>query len=403
VLYRLKNAGYSAYLVGGGIRDLLLGREPKDFDVATNARPEQIRRCFRNGRIIGRRFRLVHILFKDEIIEVSTFRGEHGENTFEDDTHSEEGMLLNDNVYGSFVEDAKRRDFTINALYYNIADFSLIDCHHGLEDLRHGILRVIGDPEQRYREDPVRILRAVRLSAKLGFRIHEDSEHPIFTMGYLLSNVAPARLFTEIDKLFLSGMALPSFKLLRHYGLMKYLFPATESYLHHEDYDIANHFLTNAMVETDERVNGDKSVTPSFLLAVMLWYPLQKRIADLKKQNVNPFEATHVASSEIISEELISVAIPRRFTLVTREIWLLQESFAQQRRHRVLPTLAHTRYRAAFDFLVLRAKTETNLQPLVTWWQNFADASDDGRKEMMQSLSKSAYKRRRKKKPRRKS
>ena len=396
VLYRLKNTGYGAFLVGGGVRDLLLGREPKDFDVATNARPEQIRKNFRNGRLIGRRFRLVHVLFKNEIIEVSTFRAEHTHEITEE-SQTEEGMLLHDNVYGSFAEDAARRDFTINALYYNIADFSLIDCHQGLVDLKQGILRIIGNPEQRYREDPVRILRAIRFSVKLGFRIHEDSEKPIFTMGYLLSNVPPARLFTEMEKLFLGGIALPAFKLLRHYHLLKFLFPAIEDYLAQEDYENASCFLSNGLADTDLRITQGKPVTPSFLCAVLLWYPLQNKIKQLLKEETPPQIALQIASTHILTEETETIALPRRFSVATREIWLLQESFRQRKQNKVFRTLGHPRFRAGFDFLLLRARSDEELQELAEWWSKFYEADETIRKQMSAELGKDKRRKRRKK------
>lgn len=380
--------------MGGGVRDLLLGREPKDFDVVTDARPEQIRRCFTNGRIIGRRFRLVHIIYKDEIIEVSTFRAHQETESVED--HTEQEMIVHDNIYGTFAEDAARRDFTVNALYYNISDFALIDFHQGLEDLQHGILRIIGDPEKRYREDPVRILRAVRFAAKLGFRIHEQSEQPIFTLGHLLSNVSPARLFAEMIKIFLTGMALDSFKLLRHYGLFKYLFPATETYLTHANFDEANHFISNAMIDTDERVNIDKSATPSYLVSVMLWYPLQAEIKKLGAK-VHPYQAVQIAGQNLINEQLKVVAIPRRSLIMSREIWVLQEAMRMKKRSRVLKTISHPRFRAALDFLFLRTKTHPELSPLAEWWSSFYHSNDEERKRMSSHLASDTRKKKKKK------
>ncbi len=280
VLYKLKQEGFAAHLVGGGVRDLLLGHEPKDFDVATDATPEQVRQVFRNCRLIGRRFRLAHVHFGREIIEVATFRGT-GEDDVDADRHVENGMIVRDNAYGSIAEDAVRRDFTINALYYDISNFSLIDYAGGLDDLRNGQLRLIGDPDQRYREDPVRMLRAVRFACKLGFNIEPATERPLFDLGFLLGDIAAARLFDELVKLFHTGYGLESFEKLRHYGLFGYLFPATEACLAEEDQSFPITFVSRGLANTDQRIQGDKPVAPFFLYAVLLWEPVRRRYEQL--------------------------------------------------------------------------------------------------------------------------
>ena len=281
VLYRLKSSGFEAFLVGGGVRDLLLGREPKDFDIATDAHPEKVAGLFRNSRIIGRRFKLVHVRFGREIIEVATFRSEHEEGDF-NENHAADGMIISDNVYGTLEQDAWRRDFTVNSLYYNINDFSVVDYTTGMADLESGVLRVIGDAEQRYIEDPVRMLRAIRFAAKLGFRIHVDSEQPLTELGERLESVPPARLFDEILKLFLSGNAVGTYELLRHYNLFRYLFPMTDACLEEEENSFPHTMVLRGLENTDARIAVDKPVTPAFLFAVLLWEPVHSRAKRLQ-------------------------------------------------------------------------------------------------------------------------
>jgi len=278
VLYRLKNAGYGAYLVGGGVRDLSLGREPKDFDVATDATPEQVKSLFRNCRLIGRRFRLAHVHWGPDIIEVATFRALHppGASDNNEDEASgervlEDGMILRDNVYGTIEEDALRRDFTINALYYNIGDFSVVDYAGGMADLKAGRIRLIGDPSVRYREDPVRMLRAVRFAAKLGFVIDDETAAPIPRMADALDDIPAARLFDEVLKLLMAGQGVETFESLRQHGLFRYLFPATDTALDDDaDAQLLN-FLVSALASTDQRVNDGRPVTPAFLFAALIW------------------------------------------------------------------------------------------------------------------------------------
>ena len=376
MLYRLKSAGFAAHLVGGGVRDLLLGREPKDFDVATDARPEQVKEVFRNCRLIGRRFRLAHVQFGREIIEVATFRaGQNGEVEGSDARQSEEGMLLRDNVYGTIEQDALRRDFSVNALYYNIADFSIIDFAGGVEDLERGVLRLLGDPETRYREDPVRMLRAVRFAAKLGFRIDPETEAPIGALAELLVDVPAARLFEEVLKMFLGGHAVACFERLRQLDLFAWLFPDTERALAQLDQDFPLTLVLQGLENTDRRVSDDKPVTPAFLFAVLLWEPVRQRAAELQAGGDAPYQALQRASGEILSRQIESVSLPRRFSGPMQEIWSMQARFENTRGKRPKRLLAHPRFRAGYDFLLLRASAGEADPELAHWWTDFQDGS----------------------------
>jgi poly(A) polymerase len=399
VLYRLHNAGYDAFLVGGSVRDLLLGREPKDFDVATNATPEEILTLFRNSRLIGRRFRIAHIQYHKEIIEVATFRAEV-EELYEKNSQTEHGMILHDNVYGSIKEDARRRDFSVNSFYYNIADFSVHDYNQGLKDLEDGVLRMIGDdPHLRYREDPVRILRAVRFAAKLGFRIHPESEQPIFDLGYLLTNISAARLFNEVMKLFYKGMALDTFKLLRHYHLFTYLFAQTEQCLSNEaDYENTNRLISLALANTDSRLEAGKSINPAFLIATFLWFPMLKQRRLLEENGVSSTSALLQATDKVIRDQLKQLAIPRRFTGTIQDIWVFQDRLQHSYGAKALRMLSHPRFRAAYDFLLLRAQAGEEVAELAQWWTTLQEVDHDTQKLMVHERPKTKRRRRRKKK-----
>jgi len=399
VLYRLKKAGYQAHLVGGGVRDLLLGREPKDFDIATDATPEEVKQVFRNCRLIGRRFRLAHVHFGREIIEVATFRSMH-DAAESGGQESENGMLVRDNVYGTIEEDARRRDFTINALYYNIEDFSLLDYANGLNDLREGVLRLLGDPLTRYREDPVRMLRAIRFAAKLGFRIDEACEAPLFSSGELLEGVPAARLFDEVLKLFMGGTAVQAFEKLRHYNLFGVLFPDTEDALAQEEHEFPITFVLRGLHNTDVRVREGKPVTPAFLFAVLLWEPVRLLAKRLIAEGEAPLPAIQQAGSEIVSRQVQQVSIPRRFSLPMREIWTMQHRFEQRSGKRPLRLLSHPRFRAAYDFLLLRAEAGEVDQELADWWTRFQEAEGDDRSQM--ALPPTGVKRRRRRRRRKK-
>ena len=398
VLYRLKQAGYQAHLVGGGVRDLLLGIEPKDFDIATDAHPEQVRELFRNCRLIGRRFRLAHVHFGREIIEVATFRAHHETNG---DRLIEDGMIKRDNVYGSIDDDVWRRDFTVNALYYNIADFSIIDYVGGVADVKAGRIRFIGDPEERYREDPVRMLRAIRFAAKLGFTIDPDTEKPIAELAHLLDDIPAARLFEEVNKLFLGGYALQTFEKLRHYGLYGQLFPQVEESLQEQEGGFPQMLLIKALENTDKRISIGKPINPAFLYSVMLWQPMQQQLEHFRSNGAPLFEAQRLAADTVISKQIAKVAIPRRFTHVVREIWDLQNRLQNRNGKRPYSLLHNKRFRAAYDFLLLRAEVGGASQELADWWTEFQDANEDRQREMQSGLpaDKSKRRRRRKRKP----
>lgn len=395
VLYRLKQAGYKALLVGGGVRDLLLGVEPKDFDIATDARPEQVRELFRNCRLIGRRFRLAHVHFGREIIEVATFRANH---EIEGDRLIEDGMILRDNVYGDLDDDVWRRDFTVNALYYNIADFSIIDYVGGVEDVKAGCIKFIGDPEERYREDPVRMLRAIRFAAKLGFKIDPETEKPIPALAHLLEDIPAARLFEEVNKLFLGGSALQTFEKLRQYGLFKQLFPEVETSLSQEKSGFPHMFLIKALENTDARIAEGKPINPAFLYSVMLWDPMQEQLEQFQSDGAPLFEAQRLAADNVISKQIARVAIPRRFTHVIREIWELQNRLENRQGKRPYALLQNKRFRAAYDFLLLRAEVSMAPKELAEWWTEFQSAKKHRQLEMQTGLPADKSKRRRRRK-----
>ncbi len=368
VLYQLHRSGYKAFLVGGGVRDILLGRTPKDFDIVTNALPEQIKTLFSNCRLIGRRFVLAHVRFNREIVEVATFRATHVDGKGEGKI--ENGQIVRDNVYGSTVDDdAGRRDFTINAIYYNISDFSLIDYANGIEDLQAGIIKLIGNPILRYQEDPVRMLRAIRFAAKLGFTIAPKTAAPIPELANLLANIPPARLFEEVLKLFLSGHAVESFKLLCKYGLFKQLFPQTAACLKDK---IALKLIEQVMRDTDERIKNDKPVTPAFLLAALLWPPLLVQLPQKPAKGTNLQEKLIDISQKLLARNAQQrVAIPRRITVPMQEIWLLQLRLTRQNKikKKNLKLLEHPQFRAGYDFLLLRSKVgENEVTEFANWW-----------------------------------
>lgn len=373
VLYRLKDAGFEAYLVGGGVRDSLLGLSPKDFDVTTNATPEQVNKIFRNSRLIGRRFKLVHVIFGREVIEVATFRATPSEeNSNKAAETSASGMILRDNVYGNQDEDAIRRDFTINALYYNIADFSVHAYLGGWEDLQQRQIRLIGDPQTRYQEDPVRMLRAIRFKAKLNFDIEPKTAAPIAELAPLLKQIPAARLFEEVLKLFLYGNALTTFKLLREYGLFYYLFPAAEEQFQSNPEALL--IAENTMRNTDVRIASGRSVTPYFFMSALLWPALKQQQQKLESQGMPTNQALQTAADKVISAQLHSITIPKRFTIPMREVWQLQPRLNKTQGKRSLELLAHPRFRAAYDFLLLRQQSGEELKQQVQFWTDLQES-----------------------------
>ena len=382
VLYRLHKSGYQAFLVGGCVRDALVGLHPKDFDVATNATPEEVRALFGNCRLIGRRFRLAHVRFGREIIEVATFRA--AANHVDDDVaHDHEGRILRDNVYGSIEEDVWRRDFTCNALYYNIADFSIWDYTGGFDHIEQKKLVLIGDVEQRLREDPVRMLRAIRFAAKLDLTIDKAILDDMHEHVDRIANVPAARLFDEFLKLFQSGRAEQTFDMLREYGLFAQLFPATDQELN-EDAAFGD-FVRAALRNTDCRVAEDKSVTPMFLLGVFFWAPT-RRIAAIRRaeEKMSESQSLSLASYELLAEQQKRVSIPRRFTVPMREMIALQPRFTATRGKRAMNFLEHRRFRAAYDFMALLAEVGQFDSELASFWTEVQKQSVDERADSFQ-------------------
>lgn len=393
VLYRLKKAGYESYLVGGGVRDLLLGLHPKDFDVATDATPEKVRKLFGNCRLIGRRFRLAHVHFGREIIEVATFRASHDQAGGEGVT--KDGMIVRDNVYGTLEDDAWRRDFTVNALYYNIYDFSIVDYTGGLKDIESKTIRVIGDANERLQEDPVRMLRAVRFAAKLNFKIEASLSDSIKENIHLLDGVPVARLFEEILKLFLHGHALASYELLKEYGLLKHLFAQTADNLD----EAGDRFITQALINTDLRIKQKKPIAPAFLYAALLWPAVKSESDKLKGEDLSLLQVYQIAGQTVLEKQLLQILIPKRFGIPMREIWTMQARLASRKGKRPLKLLPHPRFRASYDFLLLREQAgEKQLQELCLWWTDIQKASEDEQLAMCKKLSSFGKRKKHKKK-----
>ncbi|MDA0148644.1 polynucleotide adenylyltransferase PcnB [Vibrio sp. LaRot3] len=394
VLYRLHGAGFDAYLVGGGVRDLLLGQAPKDFDIATNATPEQIRQLFKNCRLIGRRFRLAHIMFGRDIIEVATFRGHHQEPSKNVSQQSKEGMLLRDNVYGTVDEDAERRDFTINAMYYNIGDYSIHDYAGGMEDLEDKLVRLLGDPETRYREDPVRMLRAVRFAVKLDFDIEEDTAAPIEELAHLLQDIPAARLYEESLKMLQSGYGLETYHLMREYNLFQQMFPAVAEFFT-EEYDSKTEQMLDLVLDsTDLRVEEGKRINPAFMFAAMLWYPLLAKAEQLMEtRNLCHYDAVMEASNYILDDQVRSIAIPRRHTATIREIWQLQLRLPRRNGKRAFRLMELNKFRAGYDFLEMRGEIEGgDTEQLAKWWNTFQNAGRNMRQAMVADMDGSSQK-----------
>jgi poly(A) polymerase len=390
----LQAAGYKAYVVGGAVRDLLLGISPKDYDVATNATPEQVKRCFRRARIIGRRFQIVHVQMGAEIIEVTTFRGGDSEKSKTD----EHGRVLQDNVFGSQAEDAARRDFTVNALYYDPSTEQIVDYHHGVADLKQKTLRIIGDPARRYREDPVRMLRAVRLAAKLGLLIDPAARAPIAQLGSLIENVPAARLFDEMLKLLTSGHAVKCLLQLREAGLHHGLLPLLDVIL---EQPMGEKFVMLSLQKTDERVQQGKTTSPGFLFATLLWHEVLVQWEKNKQGGYQHIPALYAAMDEVLDTQAEKLAITRRIAGDIKEIWALQPRFDQRAGKRPFALLEQPRFRAAYDFLLLRGEAGEVDAKLPQWWSDFQHADGNLRSDMLVKDSPgSAAKKRRRRKPR---
>ena len=393
----LKRRGFQAYIVGGAVRDLMLGVTPKDFDVATDATPEQVKRCQRRAVIIGRRFKLVHVIFGREIIECSTFRAIEGAGQRKDAT----GRVVSDNVFGEMWEDAARRDFTVNALYYDPSSETIVDYHHGVADIQQKTLRMIGDPRTRYREDPVRMLRAVRLAAKLGLAIDPAASQPIRDMAILLENVPAARLFDEMLKLLFSGYAVKCLKQLREEGLHHGLLPLLDVIL---EQPMGERFVTLALENTDERVREDKSVSPGFLFSTLLWHEVLKTWDKKKAAGDHSQPALFEAMDEVLDAQAGKLAITRRIAGDIKDIWAMQPRFDKRAGKAPYRVIEQPRYRAGWDFLRLRAQAGEIPMEIVDWWDDFAHAGPDRREALLRQAPPDAApaakkRRRRKRKP----
>lgn len=397
---RLQDAGYEAYIVGGAVRDLLLGKAPKDFDVATSATPEQVRHVFHRSRIIGRRFRIVHVPFYDkhgeEVIEVTTFRGASDAPT------DETGRIIRDNVYGTLEEDALRRDFTMNALYYDPSSEEILDFHHGIADIEAKRVAMIGDPELRYREDPVRMLRAIRLSAKLGLTLAPATQKPIASLAKLLGNIPSSRLFDEMMKLLLSGRAWDCLMALRNEGLHRELFPVLDIVLAKP---VSKNFLKLALDNTDARLAEDKPVSAGFLFAALLWHEVEADWLARQAGGQYPIPALVDAMNGV--EHIVEkrLAIPNRYAAAMKEIWLLQPRFEQRTGTRPFRLQEQQRFRAAYDFLLLRAECGLVEKELAHWWHEFQYADENARSALIARVvqkpgaENSSQKRKRRRKP----
>lgn len=404
----LKENNFQAHLVGGCIRDLLLEKNPKDFDVATNAKPHEVKALFKRSRIVGRRFQIVHVPFGRDIIEVTTFRSNSPDKIQSSRAkrhlqQSASGLLTRDNVFGSIKEDAHRRDLTINALYYDPVDNKLSDFCEGFKDLKDRKIRIIGDPALRYREDPVRLLRVIRFTAKLGFEIEPKTLKPIAKLAQNLSHVSAPRMFDETLKLFMSGYGLTIFKLLRRFGLFAFIIPQTSRIIEQGD-NFALRLVEQAFENTDLRICNKQRVTPAFIYAALLWPSVNQLASSLRGKGHSPSMAINKAANEVIANQIPTTAIPRRFTTAMREIWSLQLSLPRRGGERAKRLSEHPRFRAAYDFVLLREQAGENLDGLGNWWTQYQQANELGRQEMVRKIDmgRSKKSRQRRRKPRNK-
>ena len=395
VAHALQKAGYSAYVVGGGVRDLILGEKPKDFDVATNATPEQILPLFRRSRIIGRRFKIVHVIFGKETIEVTTFRGSHhSANKKSEANQGDNGLLLRDNVFGDIETDAIRRDFTVNALYYDPEKREVLDFTNGVKDLQKRQLKLIGDPSERYKEDPVRMLRAIRFNNKLALTISPETECVIQEHAELLSNIPPARLFEEALKLLMSGYATAILNSLHEYHLLQHLFPAAADCLDNGS-EIDKKMISIAASNTDKRIRKKQRVTPAFIYAALLWPALRAEMNALtNEQKMSPHDAMHRSAQGIINQQLAATSIPKRFLIPMREIWTLQLRLPMRHGKRAAQLMEHPRFRAAYDFFLLREDAGEELDNVGSWWTQYQNEDAEGREKMSEALGKPRGRRR---------
>lgn len=392
----LQQAGFKAFLVGGAVRDLLLGIKPKDFDIATNATPEQVKRLFRRAFIIGKRFQIVHVMFGQDLLEVTTFRGASSDGAPKD----EHGRVLRDNTFGEQHEDALRRDFTINAMYYDPATQTVLDYHGGIADIRNKTLRIIGVPEARFREDPVRLLRVVRFAAKLNFTIAQDTREPIAIMAPLINNVPAARVFDEMLKLLMSGHALACLQQLRKEGLHHGLLPLLDVVL---EQPMGEKFVRLALASTDDRVKQGKPVSPGFLFASLLWHQVLEKWTAYQAAGEYPIPALHLAADDVLNTQTDKLALQRKIASDMRDIWAMQPRFERRIGKSPYKLLEHLRLRAGYDFLLLRCASGEIDSEIGEWWTAFIDADGAGREELLTKKPGAANEGPAKKRPRRRS
>ena len=376
VTQTLQQAGFKAFLVGGAVRDLLLGVKPKDFDIATNATPEEVKQLFRRAFIIGRRFQIVHVMFGQDLLEVTTFRGAAKEAAPKD----EHGRVLRDNTFGEQHEDALRRDFTINAMYYDPATQVVLDYHGGMADIRSRTLRMIGVPEERYREDPVRMLRVVRFAAKLGFDIDPSAQAPIPVMAPLINNVPAARVFDEMLKLLMSGQAMACLERLRSEGLHHGLLPLLDVVM---EQPLGERFVRLALDNTDLRIRQGKPVSPGFLFASLLWHQVLEKWRAYQAAGEYPIPALHQAADDVLNSQTDKLALQRRIATDMRDIWAMQPRFERRSGKSPYKLLEHPRLRAGYDFLLLRCESGELDAEAGEWWTAFMEADGPGREELL--------------------
>ncbi|MFC3110261.1 polynucleotide adenylyltransferase PcnB [Undibacterium arcticum] len=381
VTHTLQDAGFKAFVVGGAVRDLLLGVKPKDFDIATNATPEQVKRLFRRAFIIGKRFQIVHVMFGQDLLEVTTFRGASSDGAPKD----EHGRVLRDNTFGLQHEDAVRRDFTINAMYYDPASQTVLDYHGGIADIRNKTLRIIGAPEARYREDPIRMLRAVRFAAKLGFDIDPSTSAPVAVMAPLVNNVPAARVFDEMLKLLMSGHALACLQQLRKQGLHHGLLPLLDVVL---EQPLGARFVTLALDNTDQRIKLGKPVSPGFLFASLLWHQVLEKWTAYRAAGEYPIPALHLAADDVLNTQTEKLALQRKIGSDMRDIWAMQPRFERRTGKTPYKLLEHTRFRAGYDFLLLRCASGEIDSAIGEWWTEFIEGDGPGREQLLAQKSR---------------
>ena len=378
IIKELNKNNYQGYLVGGCVRDLLCGLEPKDFDIATDATPDQIRKIFKASRIIGKRFKLVHVFNRTELIEVATFRSGEDQNNNGNLIKDQSGKIIRDNIWGSLEQDSHRRDFTVNSIYYSPLSKKFVGHKDGLSDIHKKNIVSIGDPKKRFSEDPVRCLRAIRFSNKLDFKIDGKIKDAIYEKGHLLSSISNARLFDEFCKIFLNGMAEKNFKKLTSFGLNKYLVSTNP-----EKNEFTSRVIIEALRNTDKRLINSQSVTPGFLVAALLWPELLEKSLTKGEINLRKFFRS---MDQVLKRQQRITAIPRKFHSYIKDIWVLQLKLHSRIGKQPYKTLKHPRFRAAYDFMLIREKASNEIKGLGKWWTDFQRNDDDLKKSLINNL-----------------